>query len=142
MERKNEKRNRTTERIILLIFSAFTLIFRKRVAKICSVKTTLLSLAISFFGGVGLFSFLAWFTTLPRETPIEYQFFIACGIISFVLFVTATVFYIILRKRKLDAFGIIFDILTCIITMPFFFIMFLEVCSFLDGKAFYILPIT
>ncbi len=128
--------------VILLLFIVFALIFRKKISKICTVKTTLLSLAISLFGGVGLFSFFAWLTILPRETPIEYPFFITCGIISFVSFVATIVFYIILRKRKFSAFGLIFDILTSIITMPFFFRMFLEVCNFLDGKAFYILPIT
>ena len=128
--------------IMALFLVAFALIFRKKISKICSVKTTLLSLAISLFGGVGFCSFLAWLTTLPRETPIEYLFFIICGIISFLSFVAAIVFYIILRKRKFDAFGIILDILTSVITMPFFFRMFLEICSFLDGKAFFILPIT
>ena len=128
--------------IMALLLVAFALIFRKKISKICTVKTTLLSLAISFFGGVGFCSFLAWLTTLPRETPIEYLFFIICGIISFVSFVATIVFYIILRKRKFSAFGLIFDVLTSIITLPFFFRMFLVVCSFLDGKAFYILPIT
>ena len=128
--------------IMALLLVAFALIFRKKVSKICSVKTTLLSLAISFFGGVGFCSFLAWLTILPRETPIEYQFFIACGIISFVSFVVTIVFYVILRKRKFSVYGIIFDVLTSIIILPFFFRMFLEVCSFLDGKAIYILPIS
>ncbi|MBR3909503.1 MAG: hypothetical protein IKJ50_07280 [Clostridia bacterium] len=128
--------------IMALLLVAFALIFRKKISKICTVKTTLLSLAISLFGGVGLFSFFAWLTILPRETPIEYQFFIACGIISFVSFVATIVFYAILRKRKFSAFGLIFDVLTSIITLPFFFRMFLEICSFLDGKAFFILPIT
>ena len=129
---------------ILLIL--FTLIFWKKISKVCSVKTTLLSLAISLFGGVGLSCFLSWFiiaaTNSVYEHPIEYPFYIMCGIISFVSFVATIVFYIILRKRKFSAFGLIFDILTSIITMPFFFRMFLEICNFLDGKAFYILPIT
>lgn len=128
--------------IMALLLVAFALIFRKKISKICTVKTTLISLAISLFGGVGLFSFFAWLTILPRETPIEYLFFIACGIISFVSFVVTIVFYVILRKRKFSAFGLIFDVLTSIITLPFFFRMFLEVCSFLDGKAIYFLPIT
>lgn len=128
--------------IMALFLVAFALIFRKKISKICTVKTTLLSLAISLFGGVGLFSFFAWLTILPRETPIEYLFFIICGIISFVSFVATIVFYAILRKRKFGVYGIIFDVLTSIITLPFFFRMFLEVCSFLNGKAFYLLPIT
>lgn len=128
--------------IMALLLVVFAVIFRKKVSKICSVKTSLLSLAISFFGGVGFCSFLAWLTILPRETPIEYLFFIICGIISFVSFVATIVFYIILRKRKFSVFGLIFDVLTSMIAMPFFFRMFLEVCIFLDGKAIYFLPIT
>ena len=132
--------------VILLLFIVFALIFRKKISKICSVKTTLLSLAISFFGGVGLTCFFICFFIVGwnavYEHPIEYPFYIICGIISFFSFVAAIVFYIILKKRKFSAFGLIFDILTSIITLPFFFRMFLEVCNFLDGKAFYILPIT
>lgn len=132
--------------VILLLFIAFALIFRKKIFKICTVKTTLLSLAISLFGGVGLSCFLSWFiiaaTNSVYERPIEYPFYIICGIISFVSFVATIVFYAILRKRKFSVFGLIFDVLTSIITLPFFFRMFLEICSFLDGKAFYILPIT
>lgn len=132
--------------IMALLLVAFALIFRKKISKICMVKTTLLSLAISFFGGVGLSCFLSWFTIVAwnavYEHPIEYPFYIIYGIISFVSFVATIVFYIILRKRKFSVYGIIFDVLTSIITLPFFFRMFLEICSFLDGKAFYILPIT
>ena len=132
--------------VILLLFIVFALIFRKKISKICTVKTTLLSLAISFFGGVGLTCFLNWFFIVGwnavYEHPIEYPFYIICGIISFVSFVVTIVFYVILRKRKFSAFGLIFDFLTSIITLPFFFRMFLEVCNCLDGKAIYILPIT
>lgn len=132
--------------IMALFLVAFALIFRKKISKICTVKTTLLSLAISLFGGVGLSCFLSWFiiaaTNSVYEHPIEYPFYIICGIISFVSFVATIVFYVILRKRKFSVYGIIFDFLTSIITLPFFFRMFLEVCNFLDGKAFYILPIT
>lgn len=132
--------------VILLLFIVFALIFRKKISKICTVKTTLLSLAISLFGGVGLSCFLSWFiiaaTNSVYEHPIEYPFYIMCGIISFVSFVATIVFYAILRKRKFSVFGLIFDVLTSIITLPFFFRMFLEVCSFLDGKAIYFLPIT
>lgn len=132
--------------IILLLFIVFALILKKKVSKVCTVKTTLLSLAISFFGGAGIGSFLNCFFISAFNTvyehPVEYPFYIACGIISFLSFVAMIVFYIILRKRKFSAFGLIFDILTSIITLPFFFIMFLEVCNLLDGIAFYILPIS
>lgn len=123
--------------LTLFLCGGFCLIFGRVVINNCSLKTTALSLMISLFGASGLFCFFIWYSIVVfRETsmhPITYPLSIFAGLLSFIAFVTAIVFYIRGRKTNLKPKGIIIDILTSIITLPILFLLVAKICTILQS---------
>ena len=119
--------------LTLFLCGGFCLIFRRTVINNCTLKTTALSLIISLFGASGLFCFFIWYSIVVfRETsmhPITYPFSIIVGLLSFIAFVTAIIFYMRVRKTNLKHKGIIIDVLTSIITLPILFLLVAKICS-------------
>lgn len=110
----------------LFLCGLFCLIFNQTVPKNCTLKTTGISLAISFFGSAGLTCFVLWVSCVAfglniKENPFRYPLSIVCGIFSLAAFIISIIFYIKARKNNLRIKGIIIDILTSAITLyPFF----------------------
>ena len=119
--------------IPLVLTSLFCLIFPNFVRENFSIKTTALALSISAVGGLGLTCFLhCFFIAVFNEVskhPIEYPASIAVGVLSLLAFFTLIVLYCVERSRKLKAVGIILDILTSILYLPFFFLVITTVAE-------------
>lgn len=121
--------------LTLFLCGGFCLIFRRSVINNCSIKTTALSLIISFFGASGPACFFIWYSIVVFHEmsvhPIAYPLSIFAGLLSLIGFVTAIVFYIRARKTNLKHKGIIIDILTSIITLPILFLLVAKICTIL-----------
>ena len=111
--------------LTLFLSGAFCLIFKRVVINNCSLKTTALSLIISFFGATGLVCFFIWYSIVAfhemSKHPLSYPLSIIGGMGSLIAFVSTIVFYVKARKDNLKVKGIIIDIITSIITLPTFF---------------------
>ena len=112
--------------LTLFLSGAFCLIFKRVVINNCSLKTTALSLIISFFGATGLVCFFIWYSIVAFHEmsihPIAYPLSIFAGLLSLIAYATTIIFYIRVRKTNLKPKGIIIDILTSIITLPILFL--------------------
>ena len=119
--------------LTLFLCGGFCLVFKRTVTNNCKLKTTVLSLIISFFGASGLSCFFIWYSIVAfyemSMHPIAYPLSIFAGLLSLMGFVTAIVFYIRARKTNLKPKGIIIDILTSIITLPTLFVLVAKICS-------------
>ena len=113
--------------LTLFLSGGFCLVFKRVVINNCSLKTTALSLIISFFGASGLACFFIWYSIVAfleiSMHPIAYPCSIFVGLLSLVAFITAIIFYIRVRKKNLKPKGIIIDILTSITTLPILFLL-------------------
>lgn len=122
--------------VTLFLSGAFCLIFKRVVINNCSLKTTALSLIISFFGASGLACFFIWYSIVVfhemSKHPLSYPLSIIGGMGSLVAFVATIVFYIRARKENLKIKGIILDIITSIITLPTFFWLCAEIYNLLQ----------
>ena len=122
--------------LTLFLSGAFCLIFKRVVINNCSLKTTALSLIISFFGASGLACFFIWYSIVVfhemSKHPLSYPLSIIGGMGSLVAFVATIVFYIRARKENLKIKGIILDIITSIITLPTFFWLCAEIYNLLQ----------
>ena len=120
----------------MFLSGAFCLIFKRVVINNCSLKTTALSLIISFFGASGLACFFIWYSIVVfhemSKHPLSYPLSIIGGMGSLVAFVATIVFYIRARKENLKIKGIILDIITSIITLPTFFWLCAEIYNLLQ----------
>lgn len=123
--------------LTLFLSGAFCLIFKRVVINNCSLKTTALSLIISFFGASGLACFFIWYSIVAfleiSMHPIAYPCSIFVGLLSLVAFITAIIFYIRVRKKNLKPKGIIIDILTSITTLPILFLLVSKICAILQS---------
>ena len=123
--------------LTLFLSGGFCLIFKRVVINNCSLKTTALSLIISFFGASGLVCFFIWYSIVAFHEmsiyPIAYPCSIFAGLLSLMGFVTAIVFYIRVRKKNLKPKGIIIDILTSIITLPTLFLLVAKIYAILQS---------
>ena len=123
--------------LILFLSGGFCLIFGRVVINNCSLKTTALSLIISFFGATGLVCFFIWYSIVAfhemSKHPIAYPCSIFAGLLSLIGFVTAIVFYIRVRKKNLKPKGIIIDILTSITTLPILFLLVAKIFAILQS---------
>lgn len=111
--------------IPLVLISLFCLIFPSFVQKNCCLKTTAIALLLSATGGMGLNCVGAWLGVAMesvKKHPIAYPASIIGGALCLVLFLALIVFYCIERAKNLKAAGIVFDVLTSVIYLPFFFL--------------------
>lgn len=123
--------------LTLFLSGGFCLVFKRVVINNCSLKTTALSLIISFFGASGLACFFIWYSIVAfleiSMHPIAYPCSIFVGLLSLVAFITAIIFYIRVRKKNLKPKGIIIDILTSITTLPILFLLVSKICAILQS---------
>jgi len=122
--------------LTLFLCSGFCLIFKRIVTNNCGLKTTVLSLIISFFGSSGLSCFFMWYSIvafheMPKH-PISYPLSIIGGIFSLVAFIITIILYIKARKEHFKIKGIVVDIITSIITLPTFFLVCTEIYNLLQ----------
>lgn len=91
--------------LTLFLCGGFCLIFKRVVINNCSLKTTALSLIISFFGASGLACFFIWYSIVVfhemSKHPLSYQLSIIGGMGSLIAFVATIVFYVRARKDNL-----------------------------------------
>ena len=123
--------------LTLFLCGGFCLAFKRTVTNNCRLKTTALSLIISFFGASGLSCFFIWYSIVAflemSMHPIAYPCSIFVGLLSLVAFITAIIFYIRVRKKNLKPKGIIIDILTSITTLPILFLLVSKICAILQS---------
>lgn len=122
--------------LTLFLCGGFCLVFKRTVTNNCRLKTTALSLIISFFGATGLACFFIWYSIVVFHEmsmhPIAYPLSIIGGIFSLVAFIITIILYIKSRKGNLKIKGIILDIITSIITLPIFFWLCAEIHNLLQ----------
>lgn len=122
--------------LTLFLCGGFCLIFKRTVINNCRLKTTALSLIISFFGAAGLSCFLIWYSIVVfhemSEHPISYPLSIIGGIFSLVAFIITIILYIKARKENFKIKGIVVDVITSIITLPIFFLVCIEIYNLLQ----------
>ncbi len=123
--------------LTMFLCGGFCLVFNRVVIKNCELRTTALSLVISLFGASGLACFFIWYSIVVFHEmsmhPIAYPVSIFAGLLSFIMFVTAIIFYIKVRKNNFKPKGIIIDILTSIITLPTLFLLVAKICAILQS---------
>lgn len=111
--------------ITVTITSLFSLFCANIVKKNCNINTTGIAVGLSAVGGLGLACFLHCFFIVAfnevSKHPIEYPVSIAVGALSFIAFLFLVVLYCIERSKNPRAVGVILDILTSILYLPFFF---------------------
>lgn len=122
--------------LTLFLCGGFCLVFKRTVTNNCKLKTTVLSLIMSFFGSSGLSCFFIWYSIvafheMPKH-PISYPLSIIGGIFSLVAFIITIILYIKVRKENFKIKGIVVDIITSIITFPTFFLVCAEIYNLLQ----------
>jgi len=122
--------------LTLFLCGGFCLVFKRTVTNNCKLKTTVLSLIISFFGSSGLSCFFIWYSIVAflemSKHPISYPLSIIGGIFSLVAFIITIILYIKARKENFKIKGIVVDIITSIITLPTFFLVCTEIYNLLQ----------
>ena len=123
--------------LTLFLCGGFCLIFKRTVTNNCRLKTTALSLIISFFGASGLSCFFIWYSIVAflemSMHPIAYPLSIIGGILSLVAFIIAIILYIKARKEHFKIKGIIIDILRSITTLPILFLLVAKIFAILQS---------
>lgn len=114
--------------ISLIVSAAFCLLFSKTVTAHCSFKTSAVALSLSAIGGLGLVCVLMWcsivaFSEMSKH-PIAYPVSVLLGIFCFFAFIILLALYIKVRKINWSMKGIIIDILTSVVYLPTFFLIF------------------
>ena len=114
--------------ICLIITAVFCLIFAKTVEACCSIKTSLISYALSVVGAAGLgVAFLCYGIAAFHEIsmhPVTYPVSYFLGILCLYAFVILILIYCRFRRRHWSVKGFIIDILTSILYLPSFFCFF------------------
>lgn len=123
--------------LTLFLCGGFCLIFKSTVINNCRLKTTALSLIISFFGASGLSCFFVWYSIvafheMPKH-PIAYPLSIIGGILSLVAFIITIILYIKVRKENFKIKGIVVDIITSITTLPILFLLVAKIFAILQS---------
>ncbi len=111
--------------IPLVLISLFCLIFPSFVQKNCCLKTTAIALGLSAVGGFGINCFGTWLGTVMenvKDYSIAYPASIVSGVLALVLFFALLVLYCVARRKNFKIVGVILDILTSVIYLPFFFL--------------------
>lgn len=114
----------------LILTSLFTVIFKKTTANCLTVKTSVTAILISAMCGAGAFSCMQLFLMNlfgADENPVAYPCFKAAAVIAIVAFVFLVAQYCFkFRKAKPSAKGVIIDILTAIVYVPFMYFAFIK----------------
>ena len=122
--------------LTLFLCGGFCLVFKRTVTNNCRLKTTALSLIISFFGASGVSCCFIWYSIVAfhemSKHPISYPLSIIGGILSLVAFIITIIIYIKARKEHFKIKGIVVDIITSIITIPTFFLVCTEIYNLLQ----------
>lgn len=120
----------------IVVCAAFCLIFSKTVINNCTLKTTAVSLGISFASASGLYCFFTWYTIAVFgemwRHPIRFPASRIIGLLSFAAFVFLIVLYCRLRKQKFSVKGILIDVATCLIAFLPFSIIITIVSNFVS----------
>ena len=110
--------------IPLVLISLFCLGFPNFVQKNFSVKTTAIALGLSATGCLGGYCFITCLAIvgfgMMDESPISYPASIIAGVLALVLFLVLFVLYCKARKGEVKIVGIILDVLTGALFVPFF----------------------
>lgn len=110
--------------IPLVLVSLFCLGFPSFVQKNFSVKTTAIALGLSATGCLGGYCFITCLAIvgfgMMDESPISYPASIIAGVLALVLFLVLFVLYCRARKGEVKIVGIILDVLTGALFVPFF----------------------
>ncbi len=110
--------------IPLVLTSLFCLVFPNFVQKNFSVKTTAIALGLSATGCLGGYCFITCLAIvgfgMMDESPISYPASIIAGVLALVLFLVLFVLYCKARKGEVKIVGIILDVLTGALFVPFF----------------------
>lgn len=110
--------------IALLITGIFGLVFSQTIREHCTVKTSVISVALSAVGGLGLASALIWYSIVAfgkMARPDMYQPSIAVSVIAAIAFVALVAWYCKERKAHWSWKGALIDLLTCVVYSPAFF---------------------
>ena len=120
----------------LIITAIFCLIFSKTVKTNSTIKPSAISLSLSAVGALGLVCALSWYTIVAfhemSKHPIEYPTNVLIGILCFFAFIVLIVLYLKVRKKVWSIKGFCIDILTSIIYLPTFFLVFLYLYEILS----------
>lgn len=104
------------------------LIFNTYLSKICTLKTTVTALAISYVIGLGFWCCMSWiscfFLTTPDKHPVRYPASVILGGVCFIVFCILVCFYVKFRKINRTIKGIVVDLLLIIIYLPMFVVLF------------------
>ena len=118
--------------IPLVLISLFCLVFPRFVRKNFSLKTTAIALALSATGCLGLYCFITFVTIvsfdgLAGKSPISYPASFIVGVLALVLFITLFALYCKARKDCPRIVGIVLDVFTGAVFIPFFFLVEIEI---------------
>ena len=121
--------------IPLVLTSLFCLIFPNFVQKNFSIKTTAIALGLSATGCLGAYCLITCLAVagfgLVDEHPIAYPASIAAGLLALVLFLILFALYCKTRKGEVKIVGIILDVLTGALFLPFFFLVEMTVIEWI-----------
>ena len=108
--------------ITLTITALFCLAFNKTVARHCTVKTSLVSLALSHAGVLGIICFFIWMSMAAfgeaSQHPIGYPFSVCVGMLSLFAFLALLVLYLYFRRKTPSVIGFVIDVVTAVFYMP------------------------
>ena len=115
----------------LILTSLFTVIFKKTTANCLTVKTSVTAILISAMFAVVVYSFSCFYPAMVIGSlhwhPVAYPCHIAAFVIALVALVILIAQYCFkFRKAKPSAKGVIIDILTAIVYMPFMYFAFIK----------------
>ena len=104
------------------IYGVLGFAFSKQMSKVCSLRTTALSCAVSAITSLGIhcvLSFLScYFLTNPTRHPIRHPVSLILGFICLAIFVLLLNVYYKLRKNNKTKIGFFVDCVTCLTFMP------------------------
>ncbi|MBE6797656.1 MAG: hypothetical protein E7531_04895 [Ruminococcaceae bacterium] len=116
--------------IALIVSAAFCLLFQNAAKTHCNISTSIISAGLSAIGALGLIFVFLWFSIVSfgemSKHPIEYPLSILLGVFCLLAFFVLIIVYIKMRKSNWSIKGIIIDISTSIIYLPFFFLTFIN----------------
>ena len=116
--------------LTLFLCGGFCLIFKRTVMNNCRLKTTALSLIISFFGASGLSCFYIWYSIVSfhamSEHPISHPASIVGGFLSLAAFILSIFFYVKMRKGDWPIKGVLLDAVVAYLSLPVFFFWLME----------------
>lgn len=117
--------------VALILTSLFTAIFKKTTENCLTIKTSVTAILISAMFAVVVYSFSCFYPAMVIGSlhwhPVAYPCHIAAFVIALVALVILIAQYCFkFRKAKPSAKGVIIDILTAIVYVPFMYFAFIK----------------